>query len=1241
MKSIKRIMSITLILLLATTSLSMAAPKVVYYQLNGETIEADYEMALDNEHLNNDNRMLGAIQKGLQQADANFEKTWIKDSDGIIINWSEGLKEGYKAALENPKYHEEEAPEATKKVEEDGGVVDKEEVEEDLVVEEVSAINNTKLVIGKTEQLAPVALDTEGKEVEGVNFSFTSSNEDIVTVNEEGLLTAVALGEAEVTVTTTNAVENVEKVIKVEVVKEKEQIEMKISPEKLVADGKTIMEVTVTLNTPNADKMGGMITFNSKLGLKANKVEEALNKGVAKFNVQLPTHVKELNDTITVSVKSHDVVDGVEENELVGLSTKKHVVYKAMGTDGGGFQEIVRTYEVSSVKSMDMADRVAIYVGMENSIDLEDVKKSIINQVKLYNTEDQFTKDDQINIIKIEDVEEVKGGYAFISLIDLGEGKAKNVLHDNQYNYYSVERSTRVIGTDENNITLKTKPLSNDTKAEQRFMVIDGKRPEVRNVKATKNDGKFLPNDSILVEFNEPVNKLTAEDAANYTINGKNLKEFDAVKSIKLIDIEEAYPEEEAPKWTAIEEGKERNSVLIELKPSFARNEIRNAQNNLLQVKSIADWAGMTDLSDNNKISTQDFTFIYDVPEVKMVLNIKPQSPEQFVLTLGDDLYVDEDQNAKFNFKNAEIKVTLEGKDKDDKDFSKVITDYEIRNVEDNKYILELTQDWTVILDGTNINAYHGKAFKVSIVGNTYNVYGEQVTGHEISKDENNKAIKAKLDDEVELVEDTKSPYIEDHKVLTTKVEEKEVVNGNIQIEMNEPVQLVDKDGKVFTYPGLTPSLEQKVETGVPVPTFEYVQIKDKDGKESKGVRIAGEIVSLDDEYDMLFTVEPVKALEPGDWKLVVRSISDDVGNTMKTEQEIVFTIEGKAPVVTDMKVNPYLVWGYVVDDVNDAPTGKVLENDYVVLLFSREMDIDVLKSSTYSINGKALDQDAKITDTLIPVYKNIDVKDKLELHGKGRNKDKTNVEQWMAHLVTIELPKDFIVADKNKHALTLPTGLKAVDDKVEKTDDILLGGTQFELDFDRYGKLVGKDLLPAFDGSHTPKVNDMEDHKDAFIARLVGGEPVDPETPEEPGDKKATMKVLQENVLPGMDKVEVTLTGIDNPEDYEVSCEGRVFKYKDGVFVGVVKTTMTEEDLVIMEKTPVDEPGDKKATMKVLQENVLPGMDKVEVTLTGVDNPEDYEVSCEGRVFRYKDGVFVGVVKTIMTEEDLVITEK
>ena len=73
-----------------------------------------------------------------------------------------------------------------------------------------------------------------------------------------------------------------------------------------------------------------------------------------------------------------------------------------------------------------------------------------------------------------------------------------------------------------------------------------------------------------------------------------------------------------------------------------------------------------------------------------------------------------------------------------------------------------------------------------------------------------------------------------------------------------------------------------------------------------------------------------------------------------------------------------------------------------------------------------------------------------------------------------------------------------------------------------------------------------------------------------------------------------------------------------------------------------VSPPADKPvATISVKNPGVLPGMDLVEVTLSGVANAADYEIKFEGKAFVLKDGVFTSVVKTGTTAEQLVITKK
>src|SRR3712207_2879358 len=92
-------------------------------------------------------------------------------------------------------------------------------------------------------------------------------------------------------------------------------------------------------------------------------------------------------------------------------------------------------------------------------------------------------------------------------------------------------------------------------------------------------------------------------------------------------------------------------------------------------------------------------------------------------------------------------------------------------------------------------------------------------------------------------------------------------------------------------------------------------------------------------------------------------------------------------PVDKEDLVNPYIVWAFA----QDAKEGE--KNDYVYVLYSRQMSVDSLRSSTYNINGKQVGQDADITSKDVELYKE---------NGEG--------DTWKGQLVTIKLPSDFIV---------------------------------------------------------------------------------------------------------------------------------------------------------------------------------------------------------------------------------------
>lgn len=149
-------------------------------------------------------------------------------------------------------------------------------------------------------------------------------------------------------------------------------------------------------------------------------------------------------------------------------------------------------------------------------------------------------------------------------------------------------------------------------------------------------------------------------------------------------------------------------------------------------------------------------------------------------------------------------------------------------------------------------------------------------------------------------------------------------ITGAVYLEMNEPVQWRDafgyNNGGADATAPLTPNQDQAASDGVPTNLFEYVQVLDDD--DATGETIFGSIITrvatyggathastgktataraiaqdltgqFDREWqrDFAVVVEPNQPLTEGTWRLVVRSISDDVGNTMETWQSPVFEV--------------------------------------------------------------------------------------------------------------------------------------------------------------------------------------------------------------------------------------------------------------------------------------------------------------------------------------------------------------
>lgn len=951
----------------------------------------------------------------------------------------------------------------------------------------------------------------------------------------------------------------------------------------LLADGKTVMKVKVAILGSDGDvdsDVTGLVEFVSKYGLTSAQKEVALDKGTATFNVTLPNSKKDIEDEIKVRVKSSS------NEELVGVESEPiKLTYSAYDPSSGIEGKV---YTVDSVKSADVADRVVVYVAGVQNAHLDALKEAIVDQVKIVvKTEDG---EEDINLLKVVDESvisetSISADYAFTVLLDLEDG----YLIDNQYNYYYVNNQTKDITT-EDGTPISLAVLERVDKEE--FMLIDKFAPAIEKVKVSNDDKTYLGTYTILAVFNEAVS-TSAEVPGNWVINGQRLTESD-VYNIRVLDVVESDPDNtdlELRKYlsyTAVqEEDDERNCVVIELKPSAAKRLLFNGIN-VIQVKSVTDWAGMTDLSDNNKITTQDFEFNYKQVEAEPELGIIMESPEQFILTLNEPLYKDEDAETELVLNNDEITVELildetperkivVNRDKEGND------EYRLVRLDDTSYtyILELTKDWTQIIpekeNADEEDTYHSKEFKVTI-NDAYDVYGERYFNDTVNNKDN------RITASVVIPEDTTSPQIASYTMIGVEKGTTEYTEtpGCMKITMSEPVQLVkrvkrygDTDGiESLVLPEVTPSVQQEEGEGVPVPTFEYVkQSYDKDaGDDYKvGDKVDGEIFDTPvDEHDTKFYVKPKLPLENGEWKLVVRSISDDVGNTMKTEQiEFTVNVESKK----DNIVDPYVIWAFADDDNADG-------HDYVYILFSRRMEPDVLRAATYDVNGKQVGQDAHITSEYVVLYRqNEDPNDE----NYDEYYDRNNKSEYMGQLITIQLPGDFIVGGDDldggsKHnVLTLPTTLKAVDDGIDDTVETLLfdnngGSNQFELSFDGYDYLqINEKQVPAF-------IDDAADYRHVSdVLDLIRGEDEDTDTTAPVINYDGESTIYIEN---GTEFVVPDVTATDDVDgDVEVTY---VIKDADGNTVEKEEIDTTVAATYTITYSAVDAAGNEAATLTI-----------------------------------------------------------
>ncbi|TYR76012.1 S-layer homology domain-containing protein [Rossellomorea vietnamensis] len=366
------------------------------------------------------------------------------------------------------------------------------------------------------------------------------------------------------------------------------------------------------------------------------------------------------------------------------------------------------------------------------------------------------------------------------------------------------------------------------------FILTDARKPEATSAEATS-----LRN--VVVEFSESISK------ANFKLDGG------------LLGIE-AYAFGEFDQVTGVDN---RNKVTIKTK------DYMTAGTHSVQLSSIYDFAGLTDSKNISTTQTLDFNVAEDKTVPTAAVSV--ESPEQFRLQFNKSV---ED----FDLSDLALQKFVKGTNGVADQWVNVsdssLNSYypggaptlSLDKVNGSEYVVELTSDWTEI--------YNTSVSKKNYYNDQYRLVLAKDAVTNLDNGLKNAKLELNLnyDGSVLNTADTKSPKIDDFGT-TTKAD-------HYNVFMSEPVKLPGKDAKD------TASQIQGEE--IPNPIIEFLG-KDKNGD---AITVKGKVVGYaeTDGSDDTFEVAPavgtdslqalVDAGASQDWTLVVRSISDDIGNT-------------------------------------------------------------------------------------------------------------------------------------------------------------------------------------------------------------------------------------------------------------------------------------------------------------------------------------------------------------------------
>lgn len=395
--------------------------------------------------------------------------------------------------------------------------------------------------------------------------------------------------------------------------------------------------------------------------------------------------------------------------------------------------------------------------------------------------------------------------------------------------------------------------------------------------------------------------------------------------------------------------GKDKNGKQIYIGPGT----------HVLTIYNVCDFAGRTDKTLGNKIINSSLNFGVTGNDKIPTFEVVAQSPEQFKVTFNCAVEaVGTNPIANANSDDALLKLQYQLSDgswASVKGMESGTQDYEVIKLDEKNYLIEVKKDWAAdgVLpgEGSHRNNYFNYKFRVFLAKDSvYNV----------SNGKQNADCSDLLDDAVMNNIDITAPTCEISWNQTANA-----TSGSFTLKFNEPIQAVGTS-PIPNAGYITPS---KVQDSVPVIHAMIYEVN-RSKQETWDATVSG----IDRENKLLTINAP--ALTAGkEYELVVRGVSDDIGNTANFKHR--FTVTGNSTstgpedfyitkVVADRNYDSTGITGTPDNDATNATMQAVYVYFSTAYKKADAQGRTVLTNTNWTINGVSLPNDATIVAGVI-----------------------------------------------------------------------------------------------------------------------------------------------------------------------------------------------------------------------------------------------------------------------------------